>query len=99
MGDAQDRFIQTADAVGGKGNETIAVLQTAKEHRDQLVASDILFGVLLQVGIRFVQKNQGILLVGGLKDILKSSFHCSLTKAQLSGSDLRSQMRMWKMIP
>lgn len=32
MDDAQDRFINTADAVGSEENKTIAVLQTAKEH-------------------------------------------------------------------
>ena len=49
MDDARDHFINAADVVGSEEMETIAVLQTAKEHRDQLVASDVLLRALLQV--------------------------------------------------
>lgn len=45
----------------------MAVLQTAREYRDQLVTSDILLEALLQLGIRFVHRSQEMALVGVLK--------------------------------
>ena len=67
MDNVQDHFINTANVAGIEETKTIAVLLTAKERRDQFIASDNPSGALLQSGIRFIEKNHGILLVGGLK--------------------------------
>lgn len=76
MDSAEDRVIEAGYSVYGKKNDTMAKLQFAKEHRDQLIASNILRRALFQVYVCFVQKNAGIPMIGGLKHARKLNFHC-----------------------
>ena len=91
MDPAEDRVIEVGHSVCGEEHDTIAIFQFTKEHRDQLVASDILLRALFQIHVCFVQKNEGIPVVGGLEDAQKLNFHRRRIKAQFSCRDLKSQ--------
>ncbi len=73
---AEDRVIEVGNSVCGEEHDTIAIFQFAKEHRDQLVASDIRLRALFQIHVCFMQKNESIPVIGGLEDAQKLFFHC-----------------------
>lgn len=75
MDPAEDRVIEVGNPICDKEHSTIAIFQFAKEHRDQLVASDIRLRALFQIHVCFVQNNQGVLVVGGLEHARELNFH------------------------
>lgn len=68
MNPAEDRFVEVGHSVRGQKHDTLTIFDFAKEHRDKLVARDIVLRALFQIHIRFIQKNQCIPVVGSLED-------------------------------
>ena len=75
MDPAEDRFVEIRNSVGGQEQNAFAVFQHAKEHRDKLIATEVLLGALFHVYICFVQEDQCLSVAGDLEDARQLTLH------------------------
>ena len=79
--------VEGLDAVGGKEEDALEVLEQTQEDGDECVAVDVLHGALLEEDVGFVEQQDAAPAVREVEHLLQLGFQIPRVRAQLAGCD------------